>query len=84
MVNAGDTLPEDFIVFTKLMEVAREAVASLTGTDVDNVKPDDDGEFRCMYGSSGVFVGVKTKPPSLIFAPFCLMKLVKVLPFTHC
>lgn len=72
MLSAGEPVPDEAIVFHKLMVVARKAVASLTGAEVNTVEPDDDGEFCCTSGSAGVFTSVRTDPPALIFRAFLL------------
>lgn len=55
-----------------LMEVARQAVATLCSIQPEDVKIDEDGDILCIADSAGVYVGVRTDPSALIFRAFLL------------
>ena len=56
----------------KLMDVARQAVATLCSIKPEDVKVDEDGDILCMADSAGVYVSARTDPSALVFRAFLL------------
>ena len=56
----------------KLLDVAKQAVATLCSAKAEDVKVDEDGDILCMADSAGVYVSVRTDPSALVFRAFLL------------
>ena len=56
----------------KLLDVAKQAVATLCSAKPEDVKVDEDGDILCMGDSAGVYVSVHTEPSALVFRAFLL------------
>ena len=55
-----------------LMDLAKQAVASLCSIKLEEIKVDEDGDIICMGESAGVYVGVRSDPSALVFRAFLL------------
>lgn len=55
-----------------LLNVVRQAVARLCSKNVEDVKPDEDGEILCSGDSAGILVSAMTDPSALIFRSYLL------------